>query len=196
MCEIDKLLFNVMKRLVPIKEIRSLIREALRERSVCEDESSDEKSPMSKGRECASQRTRESWLSGCDDMDEAKNVEDLRKDFLDWSGGKTPNMLKPKNVEMYKKVESPIEWSTKELDDEFGKWMDELKTGKSDVNEEEDVDEVSKKTAERQLKGLDRKTFKGKVDQVKKKMPDVKDPEAFVASRMDSASPGWRKRRD
>jgi hypothetical protein len=54
--------------------------------------------------------------------------------------------------------------------------------------------EISKKGAKAQLKGLDRKTFKGKVSQVKKKMPGIKDPSAFVASRIEKATGKHPKR--
>ena len=55
-------------------------------------------------------------------------------------------------------------------------------------NSDDDLDEeVSKKGAKNQMKGLHRKTFKGKVSAVKNKMSGIKNPETFVASHLKKA---------
>lgn len=82
-------------------------------------------------------------------------------------------------------------------DDEPGKWGHGLSSSEEErvrhAYERGDLDEVSKKTAKKQVKALGGPRFKDKAETAKDW--GVKDPEAFVASRMDKAhGKSWRKK--
>lgn len=49
-------------------------------------------------------------------------LEEMQADFLEWSGGETPNQMEPEQLETYVHIASPPEWNKDELGQVITDW--------------------------------------------------------------------------